>query len=599
MLEIRLLSAMSSNNKNLKSEHIRYRDLMDKRLVVFVLIVIIGLILSSNLLLSVGKTSEVHDRLRIANKLLLTTQEFQIQYDVSRAAITTFMFLGSDETWEIAKRETEKLYDHAEKLVQIDNTQVNIKQQLVKDIRIKVNEYILNLPPLRAIRQDSRGVIEGVLNSTETQSSNSYKVTTGLANAIQILKQEDDADKDQIILLEDAQNRWLRIISEFRALLLLRTSRTQQATLAQVEQFQQQWAEIINSVDKFDILIQEQILNVDKSQRGWIQTLPKVINIHLGKRWRRDLRYMDENLNPIGEQILASLNAYEIGAAEYIEATTNEILSLEKKNIIWVFIIMGLIITFSLTMLLIYTRLLAAQQRKRIDVERINTMKTEFLSTISHELRTPLNAIIGFSQLLEMDINGTLTEQQKLNVNEINVAGGHLLHLVNEILDLSAIDSGNINLNMQKVNLCEVLGQAISLSNTMAEKFSVKINNKVQCNVQCNVHADPVRLRQVLLNLISNAIKYNKKGGTVSVSVETSGSMYKINVRDTGIGITKQNITKLFQPFERLGQPNEIEGAGIGLMVTKELVESMGGEIGVNSKLDKGTTFWVELKAFK
>ena len=324
-----------------------------------------------------------------------------------------------------------------------------------------------------------------------------------------------------------------------------------------------------------------------------------MINVHLGKRWRTDLRYMDEHLNPIGEKILSSLNAYELNVAEYIETTTNEILALEKKNIIWVFVIMGLIITFSMTMLLIYTRLLAAQQRKRMDVERINAMKTDFLSTISHELRTPLNAIIGFSQLLEMNIDQTLTEQQKLNINEINIAGNHLLHLVNEILDLSAIDSGNINLNMQSVNLCEVLGEAVSLSSTMAEKLDIKINNKISCSTICKVNVDPVRLRQVLLNLISNAIKYNIKGGMVTISVEAKKNMYRINIADTGIGITKQNLTKLFQPFERLGQPNEVEGAGIGLMVTKELVESMHGKIGVISKLDKGSTFWVELVASK
>ena len=587
----------SKKNKNINEERVRYVDLMDKRLVLFVLIVIVGLILSSNLLLSVGRTSEVHDRLRVANQLLLTTQQFQIQYDVSRAAINTFMFLGSDGTWQIANKETQKLSEHAKKLAQTDSAEVNIQKQLVTDIQMKVDEYILNLPPLRDIRQDTRGVIKGVLSSTETQATNSYRVTTGLGNAIQILLQEDNANKDFIILLQSVQNRWLRMISEFRALLLLRTSRTQQSTLTQVEQFKKQWLEVLNTPDEFDILIQEQITNIDKSQSAWIQSLPQVLNIHMGKRWRTDLQYVDENLNPIGDQILSFLNAYEIGIAKYIESTTNEILALEKKNIIWVFVIMGLIITFSMTMLLIYTRLLAAQQRKRMDVERVNTMKTEFLSTISHELRTPLNAIIGFSQLLEMDFEQTLTNQQKLNINEINVAGNHLLHLVNEILDLSAIDSGNINLNMQSVNLCEVLGEAVSLSSTMAKKFSVTIKNKISCASTCKVNADPVRLRQVLLNLISNAIKYNVKGGHVTISVEEKHTMYRINIKDTGIGITTQNINKLFQPFERLGQPNEVEGAGIGLMVTKELIESMDGNIGVISKPEKGSIFWVELIA--
>jgi len=586
---------MPSKNNNSEPEHSRYSNFMDKRLVLFVFIVIVGLVLSANLLFSVGKTSEFHNKLRAANDLLLTTQQFQIQYDVARSAITTFMFLGSDETWEIATRETNKLYRHAENLAKSDSERININQKLVNDIKIKVNEYSLNLPPLRAIRQDDRGVVEGVLNSTDRQANNNYQVIIGLGNAVEILMQEDNADKELIIILQSAQNRWLRMITEFRALLLLRTSRTQQATLSQLEQFQQQWNRILEQVGDFNILIENQIMTVHDSQQKWINALPYIINTHLGKRWRRDLRYLDENLNPIGDQILLSLNSYEVDLAEYIKLTTNETLDLEKKNIIWIFVIMGLIIAFSLIMLLFYTRLLAAQQRKRIDAERISTLKTEFLSTISHELRTPLNAIIGFSQLLEMDIEKTLSKQQKLNIDEINIAGNHLLHLVNEILDLSAIDSGNINLNMQKTDLCKVLKESISLSRTMAEERNIKIINKSVSSNEHNVNADSVRLRQVFLNLISNSIKYNTNNGSVSISIEENNTMFRIKVKDTGIGISQQNIKKLFQPFERLGQSTSIEGAGIGLMVTKELVESMGGQIGVNSKLDKGTTFWVDL----
>jgi len=572
-------------------------DLLDKRLILFVLIIIAGLVLSANLLLSVGKTSEVRDRLRIANSLLLTIQEFQIQYDVSRAAINTFMFLGNDETWEIANNQTKKLYRHAEKLAQIDSTSVDIEKKLVSDLKININNFISKLPPLRWIRQDERGVIEGVINSSQTQAAQNNQVITSLNNAIQILLQEDDANKDLIIMLQSAQNRWLRIINEFRALLLLRTSRSQQATLIHVEQFQDEWAKTLSALGETNILVQDEILAADKSQKSWIESLPQVINIHLGKRWRSDLRYVDEHLNPIGVKILLSLNSYELGVAEYIKETTTEILALEKKNLIWAFVIMGLIVTFSLTMLFIYTRLLAAQQRKRMDVERVNRMKTEFLSTISHELRTPLNAILGFSQILEMDTDKTLTAQQKSNVNEINIAGNHLLHLVNEILDLSAIDSGNINLNMQITNLCKALSEAISLSSSLAVKRGVLIENKIPSSAICSVNADPVRLRQILLNIISNAIKYNTEGGRVVISIEPNNGIFKVLIKDSGIGISKQNLNKLFQPFERLGQPTDVEGAGIGLVVTKALIESMNGRIGVNSKLGKGTTFWIELPA--
>ena len=590
---------MPTKNKNTPrlNDH-RYFDFIDKRLVFFIFIVIVGLVLSTNLLLSVGKTSEMQNRLRLANKHLITTQDFLIQYDTAHAAINAFMFLGSDETWELATDEVRKLTRHATQLIEVDSARLNISQQLANDIQHKVNEYIQNLPPLRRIRQDDRGVIEGVVNSTQSQANHSYNVISAFSNAVEILQQEDDADKNLLIMLMAAQNRWLRMITEFRGLLLLRTSRAQQATLAQAEQFKQQWNEILHK-KRVDILIQNQIDTVDTSQKAWFQSLPQVINIHMGKRWRRDLRYVDENLSPIGNQILSSLNAYERDIAEYIKSTTTEILALEKKNIIWVFIIMGLIIVFTLTMLLIYTRLLAAQQRKRIDVERINTVKTEFLSTISHELRTPLNAIIGFSQLLEMNLEGTLTEQQKININEITVAGNHLLHLVNEILDLSAIDSGNIKLDIQTVNLCDVLTEVISLSRTIAEKFKVNIDNQIPPSIDCTVQADPVRLRQIFLNLVSNAIKYNVKDGQVSISIEPNSDFYRVKIKDNGIGISKEDMEKLFQPFERLGQPSEIEGAGIGLMVTRELIEAMDGHIGVNSKPGKGTTFWVDLVASK
>jgi len=586
------------DNTAFSTNRIRFRD---KRMIIFMVIIITGLTLSVNLLLSVGETSEGYSHLRTANEHLNASRDLQIEYDKTLAAIMNFMFLGSEETWNTATEQTNKLLVRAGKLHHTSehahdhSHDLHSQNELVNEIESKIGEYISKLPPLRTIRQDFRGVVEGVVTSNIRQSSQHYRVISGMGNAIEILSQDEPIQHDLIIPLQAAQSRWLRIITEFRALLLLRSSRTEQSTLLHVEQFVKQWNEIINNTDQFTLDVQAILQDVDEGQKAWIKSLPLVLNIHMGKRWRRDLRYLEENLNPISDQMLLLLNQYDLSITEHIKETTEEILALEKRNVFRVFIVMALIVTFSLIMLFIYKRLLAAQQRKRMDAERINEMKTEFLSTVSHELRTPLNAIMGFGQLLEMDLESTLSKQQKSNVTEINLASTHLLHLVNEILDLSAIESGNINLNIQKVDVCQVLRESVSLSKNMAEKHNVHISNQATNKVECYVHADAVRLLQIFLNLISNAIKYNTDGGDVLIAISPKQNMTRINISDTGVGISNNDLERLFQPFERLGKPKEIEGAGIGLMVTKELIESMNGRIGVNSTPGKGSTFWVEL----
>lgn len=568
---------------------------MDKRLVIFVVVIISGLLISANLLFSVDKSSKAYLQLENTNRLLRTTQEFQIQYNVAHAAINTFMFLGSNETWNAAVKQTRKLSSNAKSLHVFSNKQHEVQQALVKNIEMQVEMYINALPPLRGIRQNYRGVVEGVVTSNIYQSARHYRVMSSLSNVIEVLSQEDVLNKDLIIQLQSVQNRWLRVITEFRALLLLRSKKSEQSTLIHVEQFKKEWNEIISRIDDFDIEIQSLLNITDKNQRGWLALLPEVINTHLGKSWRRDLRYMKENINPIGDKILLSLNDYDVGLAKHLEETANEIIDIKKQSLIGVFVVMGLVISFSLAMLLIYIRLLKEQHRKRVDAEHINNMKTEFLSRISHELRTPLNAILGFGQLLEMNPDSNLTEQQKINLNEINFAGNHLLHLVNEILDLSSIESGSMQINNKKLDLVTVLNESVSLSTPMAREYGVHINIKSVSDIKYNVKADPVRLRQVFINLISNAIKYNKKNGDILISVENNLALTRINISDTGCGISNNDIEKLFQPFERLGKTNETEGAGIGLMVTRELITSMGGSVGVKSKLGKGSTFWIEL----
>ncbi len=226
--------------------------------------------------------------------------------------------------------------------------------------------------------------------------------------------------------------------------------------------------------------------------------------------------------------------------------------------------------------------------------EKANLAKSEFLSSMSHELRTPLNAILGFAQLIESGVTPP-TIAQKRNVDQILKAGWYLLELINEILDLAVIDSGKVLLYMETLSLAEVLNDAEAMLEHQAQKRGINMLFP-RSDVACFVKADRVRVKQVFVNLLSNAIKYNKPNGSVTVSyIEKSNQRIRICIEDTGEGLTLENMAQLFQPFNRLGkESSEEEGTGIGLVVSKRIVELMGGEIGVESTVGKGSVFWVE-----
>ena len=230
----------------------------------------------------------------------------------------------------------------------------------------------------------------------------------------------------------------------------------------------------------------------------------------------------------------------------------------------------------------------------RDEAEKANAIKSEFLSRMSHELRTPMNAILGFGQLLEMDAAG-FTETQQQNIKEILDAGQHLLTLINEVLDLAKIESGNLVISMDDVNVIEVLKGSIVLVQHLADERHLEIVNNVS-NDSCIVQADPLRLKQVLLNLLSNAVKYNCEAGRITLNTNVmENQRLRISVTDTGNGLNETEVAKLFNSFERLESVDNVEGTGIGLVITKHLIELMGGSIGVDSSKGKGCTFWVEL----
>lgn len=239
----------------------------------------------------------------------------------------------------------------------------------------------------------------------------------------------------------------------------------------------------------------------------------------------------------------------------------------------------------------------------KVDAEKASLAKSEFLSRMSHELRTPMNSILGFAQLMDM---GELKPLQKKGVNHILANGKHLLDLINEVLDIAGIESGKQVLNLEPVALFGMISEVIDVLHILANKKEVTINfdNSIPNDLYCL--ADKLRLRQVMINLMDNAIKYNKSGGSVTISItmlpkeSPMATSVKISISDTGNGITKEDISKLFQPFERIGaDKTKTEGTGLGLMVVKKLTEAMGGLLGVESELGTGSTFWIELPIAK
>jgi signal transduction histidine kinase/ActR/RegA family two-component response regulator len=233
------------------------------------------------------------------------------------------------------------------------------------------------------------------------------------------------------------------------------------------------------------------------------------------------------------------------------------------------------------------------QRQARELAEAANRSKSEFLSRMSHELRTPLNAVLGFGQLLELD---DLTEPQQEAVGQIVNGGRHLLDLINEVLDLSRIETDSLRMSSEPVLVTEVVTDTLTLMRPLADKRSVEVVHEFGAAEHVYVLADRQRLKQILLNLVANGIKYNRLGGTVTVSSEAVGDRLRIAVTDTGPGIRVENLDRLFVPFERLGaERSDIEGAGVGLALSRRLAEAMGGTIEVASTYGDGSRFSVLL----
>jgi two-component system, sensor histidine kinase and response regulator len=240
------------------------------------------------------------------------------------------------------------------------------------------------------------------------------------------------------------------------------------------------------------------------------------------------------------------------------------------------------------------SRIEKALREAKEEADRANHAKSEFLSRMSHELRTPLNAILGFGQLIERQ---DPTEAQRTRVGHIISAGRHLLNLINEVLDISRVETGNLQLSLEPVCITDALEEAVSLMRPLAAERGIELLSPAPVDQSYYVKADRQRFKQVLLNLLTNAVKYTPHDGKVVVSSSPTGSgSMRIVVADSGAGISPEKLARLFTPFDRLGaEQTAVEGTGLGLALCQRLIQAMHGSIGVNSTLGQGSTFWVEL----
>lgn len=314
---------------------------------------------------------------------------------------------------------------------------------------------------------------------------------------------------------------------------------------------------------------------------------------------------------PLGTRLQHRLPLEFAGARWRLLVWAHGPVPLSTGRVTWVLAVGGTALAAALgSLLLVMTgnarRIQAAMEEARAQraaAESASQAKSAFLSRMSHELRTPLNAVLGFAQVMELDQGHPLPAAQRTRLEAIQQAGWHLLDMIDDVLDISRLDAGQVKLDTRPVAVAEALKAVGTLVETQARQQRVTLTWPSQLAADCVVQADPTRLRQILTNLLSNAIKYNRRGGTVRIEVQVvrpaaGAARVEIAVTDTGMGMSDAQQAQLFQPFNRLGRESLVpDGTGIGLVITRHLAQLMGGELRVRSEEGRGSTFTLSLPA--
>jgi signal transduction histidine kinase/HPt (histidine-containing phosphotransfer) domain-containing protein/ActR/RegA family two-component response regulator len=331
--------------------------------------------------------------------------------------------------------------------------------------------------------------------------------------------------------------------------------------------------------------LRDLVKSVDLYRRGKVAQAIAVVKSNSGNRITQEVRTLVAAMSKRSASLVNSARASAHGAQVWASRAS-----------LAAYLSSAVLLVVMATLFRAYRLTEAARRESRLaqlEAERLNLAKSGFLSRVSHELRTPLNAILGFGQLLERDL---VEQGEQETLGQMLGAGRHLLAIVDDLLDLSRIESGDLRLSVEPVQVSDVIAQAKSLISPAATSAAVGVRQR-PVNVDLYVRADRQRLVQVLLNLVSNAVKYNRRGGNVVISAgRAEGSMVRVEVADTGAGISSAAITRLFTPFERLDAASRgIEGTGLGLALARGLVESMGGTLALSSEEGVGTTASFEL----